>query len=103
MSQKFVGRSFVSVAILAMVALPAMAQTPFAPPPQIPYGLSVSTESAKNAAAAQEASTWRSRKRGRQLCSGVRRKSSRTVSPPAERGFDYCVSPAPFRLMAVCR
>jgi glc operon protein GlcG len=34
-----------------MVCLPAMAQTSFAPPPQIPYGVSVSTESAKNVAA----------------------------------------------------
>jgi glc operon protein GlcG len=55
MSQKLVSMSFVSVAILALVALPAMAQTPFAPPPQIPYGLSVSTESAKNVAAASVA------------------------------------------------
>jgi uncharacterized protein GlcG (DUF336 family) len=52
MSQKFVGTSFVSVALLALMTLPAMAQAPLAPPPQIPYGLSVSTESAKNAAAA---------------------------------------------------
>ena len=52
MSQQLVGISFVLVALLALVSLPAMAQTPFAPPPQIPYGLSVSTESAKNAAAA---------------------------------------------------
>jgi glc operon protein GlcG len=36
----------------SVVSLPAMAQTPFAPPPQVPYGLSVSTESAKTAAAA---------------------------------------------------
>jgi glc operon protein GlcG len=55
MSQKLVGMSFVSVAILVLVALPAMAQTPFAPPPQIPYGLPVSTESAKTAAAASVA------------------------------------------------
>src|SRR5262245_35079646 len=52
MSQKVVGMSFVSVALLALVSLPVMAQTPFAPPPQIPYGLSVSIEGAKNAAAA---------------------------------------------------
>jgi glc operon protein GlcG len=52
MSQRFVGTPFVSIALLALIALPAMAQTPFAPPPQVPYGLSVSTESAKNAAAA---------------------------------------------------
>lgn len=52
MSQRFVGTPFVSIALLALIALPTMAQTPFAPPPQVPYGLSVSTESAKNAAAA---------------------------------------------------
>ena len=52
MSQRCVGTPFVSIALLALIALPALAQTPFAPPPQVPYGLSVSTESAKNAAAA---------------------------------------------------
>ena len=52
MSQRFVGTPFVSIALLALIALPALAQTPFAPPPQVPYGLSVSTDSAKNAAAA---------------------------------------------------
>ena len=52
MSQRFVGMPFVSIALLALIALPALAQTPFAPPPQVPYGLSISTESAKNAAAA---------------------------------------------------
>jgi glc operon protein GlcG len=51
-SQKLAGKSFLSLALLAVVSLPAMAQAPFAPPPQVPYGLSVSTESAKNAAAA---------------------------------------------------
>ena len=51
MSQKLVGISFVSVPLLALVSLSAMAQTPFAPPPQIPYGLSGRTESAKTAAA----------------------------------------------------
>jgi glc operon protein GlcG len=52
MAQKFLSTSFVSVAFLVLILLPAVAQTPFAPPPHIPYGLSVSTESAKNAAAA---------------------------------------------------
>ena len=52
MSQKLAGKAFVSVALIAMVRLPAMAQAPLAPPPQIPYGVSVSTESAKNVAAA---------------------------------------------------
>jgi glc operon protein GlcG len=51
-SQKLAGKSFLSLALLAVVSLPAMAQAPFAPPPQVPYGLSVSTESAKDAAAA---------------------------------------------------
>jgi hypothetical protein len=52
MSKIFVGKPFVSAAVFALMALPAMAQTLFAPPPQLPYGLSVSTESAKDAAAA---------------------------------------------------
>jgi glc operon protein GlcG len=52
MSQKFIGKAFFSVALLAMVGLNAMAQTPFAPPPQIPYGVSVSTEIAKSVGAA---------------------------------------------------
>jgi uncharacterized protein GlcG (DUF336 family) len=52
MSQTLAGKSFLSLALLAVVSLPAMAQAPFAPPPQVPYGLSVSTESAKHAAAA---------------------------------------------------
>jgi glc operon protein GlcG len=52
MAQKCIRTSLVSVALLVLMPLPALAQTPFAPPPQIPYGLSVSTESAKSAAAA---------------------------------------------------
>jgi len=44
--------SFVSVALLGLASPPAAAQAPFAPPPQIPYGMSISTESAKSAAAA---------------------------------------------------
>jgi uncharacterized protein GlcG (DUF336 family) len=52
MSKRFVGSTFVFVAVFGLIVLPAMAQTPFAPPPQVPYGLSISTESAKNAAAA---------------------------------------------------
>jgi len=52
MSQKLAGKAFVSIALIAIVGLPAMAQAPLAPPPQIPYGVSVSTESAKNVAAA---------------------------------------------------
>jgi uncharacterized protein GlcG (DUF336 family) len=52
MSQKLAGKAFVSVALIVMVGLPAMAQAPLAPPPQIPYGVSISTEGAKNVAAA---------------------------------------------------
>ena len=52
MSQKLARTAVVSVALLAVVCLPAFAQTPFAPPPQVSYGLSISTESAKNVAAA---------------------------------------------------
>jgi glc operon protein GlcG len=60
MSQKLAGKAFVSVALIAMVGLPAMAQAPLAPPPQIPYGVSVSTESAKNVAAASIAEAQKS-------------------------------------------
>ncbi len=52
MAHKFIITSFVSVLLLVLIPLTAFAQKPFAPPPQIPYGLSISTESAKNAAAA---------------------------------------------------
>lgn len=52
MTQKFISTSFVFVAFLALIPLSALAQTSFAPPPQIPYGLSVSTANAKNAATA---------------------------------------------------
>jgi glc operon protein GlcG len=63
MSQKLAGKAFVSFALMAMVGLPAIAQAPLAPPPQIPYGVSISTESAKNVAAASIAegqkSNWK--------------------------------------------
>jgi uncharacterized protein GlcG (DUF336 family) len=52
MSQKLARTAVVSVALLAVVCLSAFAQTPFAPPPQVSYGLPISTESAKNVAAA---------------------------------------------------
>jgi len=52
MDQICIRRWFVSVVLLVLIPLPALSQTPFAPPPQIPYGLSISTESAKKAAAA---------------------------------------------------
>jgi uncharacterized protein GlcG (DUF336 family) len=41
-----------ALAVLLCLTPTVWAQTPFAPPPQIPYGLSISTESAKNVAAA---------------------------------------------------
>jgi uncharacterized protein GlcG (DUF336 family) len=52
MSRKLAAKSYVVVALVAAISVPAMAQAPFAPPPQVPYGLSVSTENAKIAAAA---------------------------------------------------
>jgi glc operon protein GlcG len=60
MSQKLAGKAFVSFALMAMVGLPAIAQAPLAPPPQIPYGVSISTESAKNVAAASIAEAQKS-------------------------------------------
>jgi glc operon protein GlcG len=60
-AQRLVGIPFVSTTILAFVALPVTAQPTFAPPPQIPYGLSVSTESAKQAAAASVAEAQKNR------------------------------------------
>jgi len=63
MTQKCIRRVFVSIAFLVLMPLPALTQTPFAPPPHIPYGLSISTESAKNIAAAAIAeaqkNTWK--------------------------------------------
>ena len=41
-----------AAALLAMTSLSARAQKSLPPPPQIPYGVSISTESAKKAAAA---------------------------------------------------
>jgi uncharacterized protein GlcG (DUF336 family) len=52
MSQQFIRSSVVAVALLALVVSTGMAQTSFAPPPQISYGLAISTEGAKKAAAA---------------------------------------------------
>jgi glc operon protein GlcG len=59
MSQKLAGKSFVSVALLAMLSLLTMAQTPFAPPPVVPYGLSISIDSAKNAVAEARKNNWK--------------------------------------------
>jgi glc operon protein GlcG len=61
MAQKCIRTSLASVALLVLIPLLALAQTPFAPPPQIPYGLSVSTESAKTAAAASVAEAQKNR------------------------------------------
>jgi glc operon protein GlcG len=52
MSRKFVRKSCLSVAVLVVLSLPAIAQAPFAPPPLVSYGLSISTDSAKIAAVA---------------------------------------------------
>jgi glc operon protein GlcG len=51
MSQEFFRKSLIA-GVLALAPAFATAQTPFAPPPQTPYGLSISTDSAKKAAAA---------------------------------------------------
>jgi glc operon protein GlcG len=48
---KFIRPSLFLIMVL-LVAPTALAQTPFQPPPQIPYGLSIGLESAKKAAAA---------------------------------------------------
>jgi glc operon protein GlcG len=60
MFRKFVRKSCVPVALLVMLSLPAIAQTPFAPPPLVSYGLSISTDSAKIAAAAAIAEAQKS-------------------------------------------
>ena len=52
MSQKIVGKSLATAALFALIAVPALAQAPPAPPPQIPYGVSVTTELAKKIGAA---------------------------------------------------
>jgi glc operon protein GlcG len=39
------------IALFAMIAMPAMAQKPFAAPPVVPYGLAITVENAKIAAA----------------------------------------------------
>jgi glc operon protein GlcG len=52
MCQQLHGMSFVFVALVVLASLPAIAQTALPPPPQIPYGMAIGTESAKKAAAA---------------------------------------------------
>jgi glc operon protein GlcG len=49
------------VAALLSCALPAWSQASFAPPPQIPYGVSISTDSAKQVAAAAVAESVKNR------------------------------------------
>lgn len=49
MSQRY---RILFASLLAITSLSALAQKPLPPPPQVPYGLSISTESAKKAAAA---------------------------------------------------
>ncbi len=60
MSEKVFGKVLISVALLAMSSLPAMAQASFAAPPLVSYGLSISTENAKKVAAAAIAEAKRS-------------------------------------------
>ena len=45
-------RAFFSLGAVVLIFAPALAQSSFPPPPQIPYGLSISTDSAKAVAAA---------------------------------------------------
>lgn len=52
MTHDFMRVSFLSVALLAWASSGTLAQTPLAPPPQIPYGLAIGIDSAKAAAAA---------------------------------------------------
>lgn len=55
-------RSGVTIgALLALASLTAAAQSPLSPPPQIPYGMAISTESAKQAAAAAIAEARKNR------------------------------------------
>src|SRR5882762_10800021 len=55
-------RKLIVTVVLAAASQCAVAQKPLAPPPQIPYGLSITTESAKKVAAASIAeakkNTW---------------------------------------------
>jgi glc operon protein GlcG len=46
MLRKYV-RDFFSLAALALIFVPVFAQSPFPPPPQIPYGMPIRTEIAK--------------------------------------------------------
>lgn len=52
MFQQLVKMSLAGIAMLAVASLSGVAQSPLPAPPQIPYGMSVSTDNAKKAAAA---------------------------------------------------
>jgi glc operon protein GlcG len=53
MSLKQFAKPFAAAALFAMIAVPALAQQPqLAPPPQVPYGVSINTDTAKKIAAA---------------------------------------------------
>jgi glc operon protein GlcG len=52
MSMRFAGKQWVAIAAFALCAGPVFAQANFAPPPQVPYGIGISTEAAKAAATA---------------------------------------------------
>jgi uncharacterized protein GlcG (DUF336 family) len=52
MAQKLIGLLLVPCLLVIASSRPALPQASFAPPPQIPYGLSISTENAKKVAAA---------------------------------------------------
>ncbi|WP_037454131.1 GlcG/HbpS family heme-binding protein [Skermanella stibiiresistens] len=55
--------AFISAALVAVSATPVLAQSSFAPPPLVPYGLSIDVDNAKTAAAAAVAeakkNNWR--------------------------------------------
>jgi glc operon protein GlcG len=52
MFQQLVKMSLAGIAMLAVASLSGVAQSPLPAPPQIPYGMSISTDNAKKAAAA---------------------------------------------------
>jgi|SRR5579871_143985 len=68
MKQKLIRTPLASLAILTLVPLSALPQKPLAPPPVIPYGLSVTTDAAKKAAAAAIAEA---NKNGWKMCVAV--------------------------------
>jgi glc operon protein GlcG len=52
MPHRLAGKTLIAAVLVAMSSVPVMAQASFAAPPLVPYGLSISTENAKRAAAA---------------------------------------------------